>query len=165
MEEKKNNKVEESGNYGGLFLFGALVTIKTIFKRKKFIEFIDAVKFKLRIKSLDKGKAILHIMPLTSLNVPYNIRSIDVLYNKENLAATNSSCDLNSRIVANSNIDIVFNVLSPDVTENILENSELAITYSFLGFSYKRLYKPLKIVSNNSTTVVGNSTACGCTKK
>ena len=164
MEEKKNKKTEESGNYGGLFLFGTVLAVKTIFKRKKFIEFIDTVKFNLRIRKIENGKAILNIMPLTSLNVPYKIKSIDILFDKENLAATNSSCDVNNRIVANSTIDIVFNVLSPDVTKEMLENSEIAITYNFLGFSYKRLYKPLNILSNNSTTVVGHTT-CGCSKK
>jgi hypothetical protein len=164
MEEKKNKKTEESGKYGGLFLFGTVLAVKTIFKRKKFIEFIDTVKFNMRIKKLENGKAFLNIMPLTSLNVPHKIKSIDILFDKENLAATNSSCNLNNRIVANSNIDIVFNVLSPDVTKEMLENSEIAITYSFLGFSYKRLYKPLKILNNNSTAVVGHTT-CGCTKR
>ena len=166
MEEKKNEKSEASNKYGGLFLFGTIVAVKTVFKRKKLIEFIDTVKFNLRIKQVAKGRAILNIMPLTSLNVPYPIKSIDIIYNKESLAATNSSCDLNKRIVANSNIDILFNVLSPDVTESILGNSELAITYSLYGFSFKRLYKPVNILkNNNSTTVVDTISTCGCSKK
>lgn len=166
MAENNNQKIQESNSYGGLFLLGSVLAVKTIFKRKKFVEFIDTIKFNLRIKKFESSKAILNLMPLTALNIPYKIKRIDLLFEKVKLAATNSSCDLNFRIVSNSNIDIVFNVISPDVTQNMLENSEIAITYSFLGFSFQRLYKPLKVLTNNnSTTVVDGPTNCGCYKR
>ena len=65
MEEKKNEKSEASNKYGGLFLFGTIVAVKTVFKRKKLIEFIDTVKFRTALSALESQNRKLSLTTLS----------------------------------------------------------------------------------------------------
>ncbi|WP_299681135.1 hypothetical protein [uncultured Tenacibaculum sp.] len=163
MEE--NKETQKENNFVKYSLLTLFLAGGTYFKRKKFLNFIERVKFSIRVKGIRNNVAFLNIMPLNFLNVPYHIKSIDLIHEKQNLAATNSSCDLHQRIVSNSNIDVHFNLMSPNIDKQVLQECELAITYSFFKFSFTRLYKPLNFVDTNSTTIVDVPvSSCGCKK-
>ncbi len=166
MEENKtpSTSKKEVDNTGNYVFVSAILGAAFYFKRKRFIDFINSIKFSMVVKSVENNRAVVNIMPLQSLDMPYSIKSIDLIHNEKMLAATNSSCDLRSRIVSLSRINIVFNTLEKDVTKEILEECQIAITYKFFGFSCRRLYTPLNFLNNEATIVDVPVSSCGCSK-
>lgn len=156
MEDTKTKK--EKGlkkgseiNFGRIGLVAAIAGIRVYSRYKKFKQFINNVKFSIKVAHLENNKAIIHIMPINSLNVPFKIKRIEIINNDTHIASLISSCDVNLRMVANSNIEIPFNVLANGISKTTLESSQLAITYSFIGSERERLYTPIAITSNNPT--------------
>ncbi|XRE42344.1 hypothetical protein ACIVBQ_000548 [Tenacibaculum discolor] len=159
---KKEKDDKSNSGFGGLLLTVGISSYFGYKSYKTFIGFIDSLQLGIRVNDINKGKAHVNLMPLNCLNVPYKIQNLSVLNNEGKIIIASSlHCDTNKRIVANSHIPIIFNLVKP--VENF-EGIKVAITYCFWGMSFKRLYTPIEKELVNSGGDVYTSKKCGCNK-
>ncbi|CAL2104483.1 protein of unknown function [Tenacibaculum sp. 190130A14a] len=167
--QKGNLKEKETGNYLG-FAAALVIGIVGFQRYNRFKNFIDSVLFEVEILKFDSNDLSIFISPVSSLNVPYSIRSIEFVFDNKLWQA--KYCDLHKMIVANSQIPMSFQFVKPISTE---DPNVMIITYNFFGFKLERAYQPrIATLQRNFTPRVQAAnlqdkqvsiSKCGCTKK
>ncbi len=146
-------------------LVAALIMIIGTKKYLRFTKFIDSLQLGLEVLEIKNGFAIVAIKNMNYLNIPYKIKSIDLIIDKVTWAATNKQSNANLFIVPKSQTPLLFfKALSDNFTEEELQKSDITITYNFYGFEFKRLYKPVSgnlEIGNNNDGQGGSFCGCG----
>ncbi|MDB0600666.1 hypothetical protein PL373_05805 [Tenacibaculum maritimum] len=139
MEVNKNTEDKES-KFLQRMISSAIITIIGYQYYDKFKKFIDSIRFKVEIVNTNNEQLSTYISSLAALGIPYRIKNIELIANNRVWKVQN--CDIQNRIVANSQIPISFSAISNNLKEKPT-NQIMAVTYSFCGFSFKRAYEPI----------------------
>ncbi|WBX78361.1 hypothetical protein PG911_08885 [Tenacibaculum ovolyticum] len=140
METTKlpNKKGAENNSFPTGLVTAVIIAIIGVTKYNKFIKFIDSVRFRIVLVQNNQQAITTFISPLSCLNIPYKIENIELFL--DNHIWKVQGCELHKKIVASSHIPIVLKAIA---TSNKTPNeSIMAVTYSFCGFTFKRGYQP-----------------------
>ncbi|WP_435415040.1 hypothetical protein [Polaribacter aestuariivivens] len=132
-------------------------------KYKEFEDFINNLQLGLKVIKIENGYATTLVSNLSSRHIPYSFESVNLILDKIVNAAVNTETTTNLSIVPFSQIPINFKMLY-DLSEDELQQSQIAINYSFYGFNFERLYTPKILTEQTITTINTASKKCGCKK-
>lgn len=152
-------KIDNRIIIAGLALYGYL-------EYDKFINFINNLQLKLQVQKVDNESISAFIKSDLEKAIPYKFNKVDLILNKQTHLATSAGPN-NLALMPINALPFNFNILKPTQIQEV-EQSEIAITYSFFGFEFKRLYKPQiinePITGKQQQPFAQSKGSCGCHK-
>ena len=157
-------KKTEKNNFIGWFGLG-LVGWFGYAERQKFLKFINNLKLSLKVLKLENGAANILVENITHNNIPYCFEDVKLI-NATKVLAINVQPKIGGLIAHNASNPILFNTVK-ETTIAEIEASNIAITYNFYGFKFKRLYRIEKAIivdqlDNSKEPKTQNICGCGC---